>query len=233
MPRTLAFPRAPRIVAPLVVALAVACSGCGNLAHYRPTQSGRLADYGGLTDDRFHLNRGLGIQRNRSRNADGGALEGIDSFYVEPTAWIVDDASRAGRDPACRLVLTADLERALRERLGTLRPIVSRPGPRTAVVRSVIADARLSRPYANAGLMAIGLAGSACGIPIPLGAMFFGGACVEAEVLAPGDRRQVAAITCASGGGPLDFFGFFNRPAHAKKAMRRAAQELVETFGPR
>jgi hypothetical protein len=218
-----------RYVACLVGGLAAASSGCTNLSHYQPTHSGRLSDYSGLTEDGFHVNRGLGIQRNRSRNATPEDLDRIDSFYIEPTGWVVDAESRAGRYPVYRSALTADLDLALRDQLGPIRPIVARPGPRTARVRSVITDARLSRPYSNAGLLAAGAASGACGVPLPLGPIFFGGGCVEAEIIGP-DDRQLAAITCASGGGLGDFFGFFSRASHARKAMQRAALELKETL---
>ena len=220
-------PRKPRALACLLVGLAANATGCSALSHYRPTQSGLLSDYSGLSKDRFHLNRGLGLQRNLSRNAAPEALGTVDSYFIEPVTWAVDEESRAGRDPTRRDVLALALDGALREQLGTLRPIVAQPGPRTARVRAVITDARLSRPVLNAALTA----GAVAIAPLPLGPAFFGGAVVEAEVLGP-DGRQLAAISCASGGGPLDISGFYIKSGHARKAMRRAARELRETLDP-
>lgn len=218
-----------RVVSCLIFGLAAASLGCADLMPLRPTMSGQLHDYSGLIKDRFHLNDGLGSQRNLSRNAGLARLDPVDSFYIEPTVWRVDEQSRAGRDPTCRLVLTAELERALCEKLGKIRPLVDRPGPNTAHVRSFITETRLSRPFLNTAFTVAGVAGMAGGVPIPLGPMFSGGACVEAEVMLP-RGQQLAAISCASGGGPLDFSGQFIRDGHARKAMRRAAKELEEAI---
>ena len=227
-PATAARPRcrpARRALACLLSGSVALAPGCSALSHYRPTQSGLLSDYSGLSKDRFHVNRGLGLQRNLSRNAAPEALGRVDSFLIEPVVWAVDAESRAGRDPSRSVVLAARLDEALRAELGALRPIVETPGPGTARVRAVITDARLSRPVLNAALTA----GGVFVAPLPVGPTFFGGAVVEAEVIGP-DGLQVAAISCASGGGPLDVVGFYTRSGHAKKAMRRAARELRETL---
>jgi hypothetical protein len=211
----------------LLLALAAGSSGCSALSHYWPTQSGLLSDYSGLRQDPFHMNYGIGFEHNFSRNAAPEALAQIDSYYIESIHWAVDPQSRAGRDPTRGPVLTAALEKSLRTQLGALGPVVEAPGPRTARVRSIITDARLSRPILNTALTAASAA-----FPVTyLGPVFFGGACVEAEVLAP-DGRQLAAISCASGGGWLDLVGLYVRSNHAKKAMRRSAHELRETLEP-
>ena len=218
---------ARRAVAGLLFGLATASSGCSSLSHYWPTQSGLLTDYTGLRQDPFHMNYGIGMEHNFSRYATPEALALVDSYYIESIRWAVDPQSRAGRDPTRGPVLTAALEKGLREQLAAIGPIVDAPGPRTARVRAIITDARLSRPILNTALTAAGVA-----FPVTyLGPVFFGGACVEAEVLAP-DGRQFAAISCASGGGWLDFVGLYVRSNHAKKAMRRSAVELRETLQP-
>ena len=227
-PATEARPRpapARRALLLLFLGFAAAAPGCSAMSHYRPTQSGLLTDYSGLAKDPFHLNYGLGLERNLTRAASTEALLSIDSYYIEPIGWAVDPSSRAGRDPSRQEALSAALDAALREQLGTLLPIVPEPGPRTARVQAFITDARLSRPLTNTAL-------SAAGFFVPaLGPVFFGGAVVEAEVFTP-DHRQLAAISCASGGGPLDVVGFYTRSGHAKKAMRRAARELREALTP-
>ncbi len=218
-----------RVVSCLFFGLAATSLGCADLMPLKPTMSGQLHDYSGLVKDRFHLNDGLGSQRNLSRNIGPSGLRQVDSFYIEPVVWRVSEQSRAGRDPTCSLVLTTELERALREKLSKIRPLVEHPGPNTARVRSFITETRLSRPFLNSAFTVAGMAGMACGVPVPLGPMFSGGACVEAEVVLP-SGQQLAAITCASGGGPLDFLGQFIRVGHARKAMKRAAKELQEAM---
>lgn len=218
---------ARRALSGLVVVLASGSSGCSALSHYWPTQSGLLSDYSGLRQDPFHMSYGIGFEHNFSRYATPEALAQVDSYYVESVRWAVDPESRAGRDPSRAPVLMAALDRALRKQLAQLGPVVDAPGPRTARVRAVITDARLSRPLVNTALTAAGVA-----FPVTwLGPIFFGGACVEAEVLAP-DGRQVAAISNASAGGWLDLVGLYVRSNHAKKAMRRSAHELRETLEP-
>ena len=218
---------ARRAFAGLLLALAASSSGCSALSHYWPTQSGLLSDYSGLRQDPFHMNYGIGFQHNFSRYATPEALAQVDSYHIESIRWAVDPESRAGRDPTRGPALTAALEKALRKQLAEIGPVVDAPGPRTARVRAVVTDARLSRPVLNAALTAAGVA-----FPVTyLGPVFFGGACVEAEALAP-DGRQIAAISCASGGGWLDLVGLYVRSNHAKKAMRRSARELREALEP-
>ena len=227
---TATWPRtdpARRALAGLLLALAAGSSGCSALSHYWPTQSGLLSDYSGLRQDPFHMSYGIGFEHNFSRYATPEALARVDSYYIESIRWAVDPESRAGRDLTRGPVLTAALEKALRKQLAELGPVVDVPGPRTARVRAIITDARLSRPILNTAMTAAGVAFPATF----LGPIFFGGACVEAEVLAP-DGRQFAAISCASGGGWLDLVGLYVRSNHAKKAMRRSAHELRETLEP-
>lgn len=218
---------ARRAFAGLLMALASASSGCSALSHYWPTESGLLSDYSGLRPDPFHMSYGIGFEHNFSRYATPEALARVDSYYIESIRWAVDPESRAGRDPTRAPALTAALETALRKQLAAIGPVVDAPGPRTARVRAIITDARLSRPVMNTAMTAAGVAFPATF----LGPIFFGGACVEAEVLAP-DGRQFAAISCASGGGWLDLVGLYIRSNHAKKAMRRSAHELRETLEP-
>lgn len=218
---------ARRALVALLIGLAAGSSGCSALSHYWPTQSGLLSDYSGLKQDPFHMSYGIGFEHNFSRYATPEDRARIDSYHIESIRWAVDPQSRAGRDPTRGPAITAALEKALRKQLAELGPVVDVPGPNTARVRAYITDARLSRPILNTAMTAAGVA-----FPVTyLGPIFFGGACVEAEVLAP-DGRQLAAISCASGGGWLDLVGLYVRSNHAKKAMRRSAHELRETLEP-
>jgi hypothetical protein len=200
--------------------LVVFCPGC---ASYRPTQSGYLSDYTQLQKDPIHLNYGLGRERALSHNVSPTNSSAIDSYYIEPVVWMVDESSRAGGDPKRKESLTSSLDQALREQLGKLKPIVDTPGPRTAKVRSAITRVELSRPYLNLALLATFIT------PVWIGPMFNGGGFVEAEVIGP-DGKQISAVTVASAGGPLDLFGYYSRARHARKAMQRAAWELRETL---
>jgi hypothetical protein len=205
-----------------LIALMLAGTGC---ASYRPTQSGYLSDYSRLEKDPIHVNRGLGPQRNLSHNASHDEACRVDSYFIEPVQWLVDESSRAGGNPERQQALTSALEAELREQLGALRPIVDQPGPNTARVRAAITDVRLSRPLLNTAILATVIT------PVFIGPIFNGGGFVEAEVIGP-DGRQISAISCASGGGPLDPFGYYTKAGHAKKAMRRSAKELRETLEP-
>ncbi len=206
----------------LALAAASVAPGC---ASYRPSQSGYLSDYSRLQKDPFHLNRGLGLERVKSRNATAEAACQVDSFFIEPARWLVDPKARAGGDPARERDLTSALDAALREQLGALKPVVDRPGPRTARVRSAITTVKLARPALNVLMLAT------FATPVGIGPIFNGGGVVEVEAVGP-DGRQIAAVSCGSAGGPLDFFGYYSRSAHARKAMRRAAKELRETLEP-
>ena len=197
------------------------CLTAGGCTTYRPTQSGFLSDYSAMTPDRFHLNRGIGLQRAETRVASPVDLSQIDSYYIEPVEWRVDPTSRGGKSVKRRDWLCATLQRDLRDRLNTTKPVVDQPGPRTARVRAAITTVRLSRPVTNIALTATLIS------PYGIGPMFFGGAAVEAEVMAP-DGRQLAAVSTASGGGWLDVAGYYTRSDHARKAMKRSADELVD-----
>ena len=203
-----------------LIALMLAGTGCSS---YQPTQTGYLSDYSRLQKDPVHLNYGLGLERNKSHEALLEEVNEVDSFYVEPVQWLVSEDSRAGGNPDRQAYLTSALEEQLKEELGALKPIVDQPGPNTARVRSAITDVKLSRPLLNAAILATVIT------PVIIGPIFHGGGFVEAEVIGP-DGRQIAAISCASGGGPIDVVGYFIKSGHAKKAMRRSAKELRETL---
>ena len=200
--------------------LMLAGTGC---ASYEPTRSGYLSDYSRLQKDPVHLNYGLGVQRNISHVASPQEASQVDSYYIEPVRWLVSESSRAAGDPKRQQYLTSTLEKELKEQLGALKPIVDQLGPNTARVRSAITDVRLSRPLLNVAMFATLIT------PVFVGPIFNGGGFVEAEVIGP-DGRQLSAISCASAGGTIDLVGYFVKPGHAKKAMRRSAKELRETL---
>ena len=218
-----ARPRAARWVRSVVVGLG--SFGLGGCVSHLPTESGFLSNYATLTPDRFHLNRGIGLQRAETFEVAAADIVLIDSYYIEPVEWRVDPQSRGGRSQARRDWLCRELDVALRQQLGATKPIVDRPGPRTARVRSAITMVELSRPVTNTILTATLIS------PYGIGPIFGGGGAVEAEVLAP-DGRQIAAISSASTGGWFDLIGYYTRSDHARKAMARCAEELVEAVAP-
>ncbi len=193
----------------------------GGCAISRPTESGFLSNYAAMTPDRFHLNRGIGLQRAETFKASPTELAQVDSYYIEPVEWRVDPKSRGGKSDDRRQWLCADLDEALRDRLSTIKPIVDCPGPRTARVRSAITVVDLARPMANVLLTATLIS------PFGTGPIFSGGATVEAEVISP-DGRQIAAISSASRGGMLDLPGYYSLSNHARKGMKRCAEELLQ-----
>jgi len=197
----------------------------GGCIHYRPTETGFLSDYGSMTRDRFHINRGIGLQRAKTFEATPNDSSKIDSYYIEPVQWLVDPAGRGGKDPGRRDWLCSILQGELRDQLGATKPVVDRPGPRTARVRAAITVVRLSRPVTNVVLTATLI------LPYGIGPIFFGGGAVEAEVIDP-DGRQIAAVSTASSGGWFDLAGYYTRSNHAKKAMKRCVGELVEAVAP-
>lgn len=192
---------------------------------YRPTHTGYLSNYSELEKDPIHLNLGLGLQRNESHFASCADLAGIDSFFIEPVQWLVSEESRGGGNPERQQHLTSALVAELKEQLSTLKPVVDHPGPNTARVRSAITEVKLSRPLLNTAILATVIT------PVFIGPIFNGGGFVEAEVIGP-DGRQIAAISCASGGGMIDILGYYAKSGHARKAMRRSAKELRETLEP-
>jgi len=218
-PIYLSFARFSTVLALLFVS---AFSGC---SHYRPTESGYLTDYSQLRRDPFHLNFGIGTQVADSRPSTPEALHSIDSFYIEPAAWLVDPRSRAGKATSVREPLLARLDEELREQLGQIKPIVETPGPNSARVRSAITTVRLSRPLVNLGLTATLFS------PIPIGPIFFGGGAIEAEALSP-DGHQMAAVSTASSGGLIDFVGYYWKSGHARKSLHRNVKELKEALSP-
>jgi hypothetical protein len=215
---------------PGLMALILLVAGTGCTA-YQPTRSGYLSDYSGLQKDPFHLNYGLGLERNQSHNADLGTIGQIDSYYIEPPQWLVSESSRGAGHPERQEMLLLALQEQLKEQLSELRPVVDQPGPNTARVRSAITEVKLSRPILNTAILATAFTPLIFGTTVFIGPIFNGGGFVEAEVIGP-DGRQLSAISCASGGGMIDITGYYLKFGHAKKAMRRAAQELRETLEP-
>ena len=212
----------PAFLLAIGINLGLVMGGC---AVNHPTETGFLSNYARLTPDRFHLNRGIGLQRAESFEAAAADLVQVDSYFIEPVAWRVDPTSRGGRSTDRRDWLCHELETALREQLGASKPIVDRIGPRTARVRSAVTVVQLSRPVTNVVLTATMIS------PYGIGPIFYGGGAVEAEVIAP-DGRQIAAVSSASAGGWFDLKGYYTRSDHARKAMKRCAGELAEAVAP-
>ena len=189
----------------LLAALVWFASGCINM---HPTRSGFLADYSTLeTIDK----RG----RVRAKSVDSGALDQVDSFYIEPVIWLADDMGQPASSPRNEEAIRCALQGALDKELSCIRPIVDEIGPGTAIVRSAVTGVQESKPLENLLLMSQ-----------ILGPFFNGGAVAEIEVLGP-NGGQIAAESAAYKGRDWEVIGYFWKPKHAESAMRRAAKQLA------
>ncbi|MGE5191916.1 MAG: DUF3313 family protein [Deltaproteobacteria bacterium] len=189
----------------LLAALVSLAPGCINM---HPTRSGFLADYSTLEPiDR----RG----RVRVKPVDPGALDQVDSFYIEPVVWLADDMGQPASSPRNEEVIRNSLQEALVKELSCIRPVVDEIGPGTAIVRSAITAVQESKPLENLLLMSQ-----------ILGPFFNGGAVAEIEVLGP-HGAQIAAESAAYKARDWEVIGYFWKPTHAKTAMRRAVKQLA------
>ncbi len=190
----------------LIVALLGVAPGCINM---HPTRSGFLTDYSALeTIDRK--------DRVRVKAVDSQALDAVDSFFIEPVAWLADDMGQPASNAKNQEAIRNSLQEALVKELSCIRPVVEDVGPGTAIVRSAITGVQESKPLENVLLMSQ-----------ILGPFFNGGGVAEIEVLGPGGG-QIAAESAAYKARDWEVVGYFWKPTHAKKAMRRAAQQLAK-----
>ena len=194
----------------LSAAMTIAPVGCASV---RPTETGYLSDYSHIEKKHTLFNWGLGYHRVAIREPTPAELIGIDSFYIEPVAWLCPENDWLGHDPTRRERVTAALDRSLRDRFAKIRPIVATPGPNTARVHAAVTDVASARNITN--ILA----------SIVFGPISNGGASIEAEELRP-SGGQIAAVAGASRGGALDMIGYYIRSAHAKKSVRRLAGDL-------
>jgi len=183
--------------------------GCAQL---KPTHSGYLTDYSNL---QAKSSKTPIIRSRVVESAISGTtpLAGIDSFMIEPVAWLAKESTPSLVVEDCQKNLSAKLQKALSEELNGLKPVVDVPGPRTARVRAAVTQVAFARPLANSALSVVA---------VPL---FNGGGTVEAEVIGP-DGKQIAVVVAALPGRPWEVLGFFTWQGHAESAMRRSAAEL-------
>jgi hypothetical protein len=188
-----------------ILILVCASSGC---IHMHPTRSGFLADYSQLepVDKRAHL---------QVKPVDPYALMAVDSFYIEPVAWLADDMGQPANSEGAEEAISTALYDSLEKELKGIRPIVDEVGPHTAIVRSAVTGIRESQPIVNAILIAQ-----------IVGPLFNGGASAEIEIIDP-EGRQIAAQSVAYRGRDWDLLGFFWRRRHPESAMHRAAEQLA------
>ena len=196
----------------IATVLLTATSGCASV---KPTKTGYLSDYSRIECPDLSFHWGFGYHSYALREPTPAELVGIDSFYIEPVAWLCPEDDWLGHDKTRQERVTAALDESLRYRFGKIRPIVAAPGPNTARVHAAVTDVSSARNITNA------LAS------IVFGPISNGGASVEAEVIRP-DGIQIAAIRGASRGGGLDFYGYYVRSGHAKKSVRRLTRNLAD-----
>lgn len=190
----------------VLVTILGATSGCVQM---HPTRSGFLTDYS-------HLVQVDKKDRVRANTVDAAALAQIDSFYIEPVAWLADDLGQPASSAANEAKLRNSLEMALVKELEIVRPIVieNEIGPGTARVRAAVTGIQEAKPWANL-FMAVQIAGP----------LFNGAAAAEVEVINP-QGEQIAAQSAAFYGYEWDFLGYFWRPAHPKTALKRFAKHF-------
>ena len=189
----------------LLAVLVCLAPGCINM---HPTRSGFLADYTELEPiDRRN--------RVRVKSVEAGALDQVDSFYIEPIVWLADDMGQPASSPRNEEVIRGAMQQALVKELSCIRPIVDEIGPGTAVVRSAVTGVQESKPLENLLLMSQ-----------ILGPFFNGGAVAEIEVIGP-NGGQIAAESAAYKGRDWEVIGYFWKPTHAENAVRRAVRQLA------
>ena len=189
----------------LLAALVWVASGCINM---HPTRSGFLADYSALEpiDKRGRV---------RAKCVASGALDQVDSFYIEPVIWLADDMGQPASSARNEEVIRGALQESLVKELSCIRPVVEEIGPGTAVVRAAVTGVQESKPLENILLMSQ-----------ILGPFFNGGAVAEIEVLDP-TGVQIAAESAAYKARDWEVIGYFWKPTHAESAMRRAVKQLA------
>ena len=180
-----------------------------------PTRCGFLSDYRCMARVESRL-RVIGKGDARLvRWAGASDLHNIDSFFIEPVAWLADDLGQPAGSRSSRERVRLALREALAERLGEIRPVVREAGPRTAVVRAAVTGVQEAKPIVNTMILAFS------------GPLFNGGAVVEVEILSP-DGEQLSAESIAVQGRDWEVVGFFHRSRHTERAVRRAAAVLAE-----
>lgn len=212
----------PRRSARLTATWRPTAAGCGAIAilacgcvQMHPTQSGYLSGYSGF--DRIDSKcRVIGKGDARLvRWASACDLQGIDSFFIEPVAWLADDLGQPASSPERAACIREAFQEALAEQLGTIRPIANAPGPRTAVVRAAVTGIQEAKPLVNLAILVFS------------GPLFNGGAVVEVEIIDP-DGTQLAAESVAVQGRDWEIIGFFHRHRHAERSVGRAASILAD-----
>lgn len=174
----------------LLPAAALALAGCATVA---PTSSGFLTSYEGLTQ-REGDTRAEVLQRR-----DETALAGVRRVVIEPTR-LADGAALAAEVDASEARLVArEIDRqlclALSERFelapegqaGAVRVRAAITGIQSTSGAASVASAAISRVIPGPG-----------SVRLPVGR---GGLTAELEALAPGDQRQIAALSWSRGAG--------------------------------
>jgi hypothetical protein len=210
------MPRAGSVLRTVCALIALAAlSGC---AVMKPTQTGFLDDYSELLPTGHHRSWGFGRHRVEVQHPEAGELDAIDSFYIEPIAWLAFEDDWLGQNDWRRESVTHAFEAALRWKLGWIKPIVKEPGPRTARVRAAITDVKATQAVTNLVVSSIAWVW-----------VSNGGAAVEVEIVAP-DGHRIAAVDGGSTGGILDYMGYYLWVSHSRTSVRRLADEVRDTL---
>lgn len=193
---------APAPAAAVLCGMMLVGAGCASM---KPTQSGFLSSYAGMTNGASDNVRQLAPAPN--------ALTDIESILVDRPRWLATSGGGASFEQEQRDSVLAALENALKEELGKLKPVKDRGGERPLVVRAAVTDAARSNPAVNVATSLL------------LGPVTNGGATIEIEAVDP-DGRQFAAMVFADTGGILDVFHAYSESGHSKAVTQRAAREF-------
>ena len=178
-----------------------AAGGCANIS---ATKSGYLSDYSRMKPD--------GSKKLIYAISDE-QLERVSSFVVEEPVWQVAPERGRGIDEAQRSRLLKEFRQSLVAELSVIRPVVDEPQEGSVRVRSAVTSVTKSNPVVNVILWIV---------IVPL---VNGGAATEVE-LVTASGEQLAAVSMAWTGGPVEILGFFSETGHARDAVKKTAKTL-------
>ena len=154
-----------------------------------------------------------------------GVLRDYDAFLVDPVL-VYFGTSAAAVDPDELAQLTRTLHDEVVEELTSGGySVVESPGPGILRIRAALTDVDPSRPAANIGAKAAGIASGVSGFMVP--AVDLGGASIEVEMLDSETGVRVAALRDARKG--RRFVGTIasaQKWGHAEAAFKEWAKEL-------
>lgn len=179
--------------------------GC---ASQRPTQSGFISDYSSLQSE--GPKQQLGGAKIRAARPSEAILSPYTAVFVEPSEVTAADLTAEQRS-----AISADLNQALRTKLGQRWQLNLAPGPGILRVRTAVTSVTKAK-------VALNVATSMIAAPL-----FNGGASGEAEIVDSVSGARIAALTWADQRRISDPLGFYNPIKHARGLMPKFADEIA------